>query len=155
MHEARRGWDDKGVHVLDADDGLSIQDLAPSEVKSRVMTYCERCVLCLSPLPPPKLARVYQCGPCCEQIALKTQGSACALTTPSSCALLPKPHKTTPLLTPVRYSAKDPPPFPHLIPARALQHVCTPTTAYGQAHAPNSVAHRANLNQPSTLNPNP
>jgi hypothetical protein len=51
VHEARRGWDDKGVHVLDADDGLSIEDLAPSEVKSRVMTYCERFVLALPPSP--------------------------------------------------------------------------------------------------------
>ena len=40
VHEARRGWYDQGVHVLD-DDGLSIDDLAPSEVKSRIMTYCE------------------------------------------------------------------------------------------------------------------
>lgn len=94
VHEARRGWDDKGVHVLDADDGLSIKDLAPSEVKSRVMTYCERCLLRLPPFPPLKLARVCQCGPCCEQIALKTQGSACAHTTPS-CALLLKPYKGT------------------------------------------------------------
>ena len=39
MHEARRGWYDKGAHVLDAD-GLSIDDLAPSEVKHRIMTYC-------------------------------------------------------------------------------------------------------------------
>jgi hypothetical protein len=39
VHEARRGWYDKGVHVLD-DDGLSIDDLAPSEIKRRIMAYC-------------------------------------------------------------------------------------------------------------------
>jgi len=39
VHEARKGWYDKGAHVLD-DDGMSINDLAPSEIKSRIMTYC-------------------------------------------------------------------------------------------------------------------
>jgi len=39
VHEARRGWYDKGAHVLDSD-GLSVDDLAPTEVKHRIMTYC-------------------------------------------------------------------------------------------------------------------
>ena len=40
VHNARQAWAEKGAHALD-DDDLSIDDLAPSEVKRRIMAYCK------------------------------------------------------------------------------------------------------------------
>jgi hypothetical protein len=44
VHNARQAWAEKGAHALD-DDDLSIDDLAPSEVKRRIMAYCKLSVM--------------------------------------------------------------------------------------------------------------